>query len=61
MEVNREGLGERVVPGACKTLINAVKKKGQRRRGDLETLPRVSQSWGTARKAQLMFKAHGFH
>lgn len=33
LEVNREGFGERVVPGAFKALINGVKKKAQRKGG----------------------------
>lgn len=45
LEIDREGSGERIVPGACKAFISVVKKKGQRRGGGLETLPGVSRYW----------------
>lgn len=44
LEVDREGSGERIVPGACKAFISVV-RKGQRRGGGLETLPGVSRYW----------------
>lgn len=43
--ISREGFGKRIVPGACKALVSVVKKKGQRKGGDLETLPRISTCW----------------
>lgn len=44
LEVDREGSGERIVPGAYKTFISIV-KKGQRRGRGLEILPGVSRYW----------------
>ena len=61
LEIDLEGFGKRVMPGACKTLGQCGQEEGAERGRGPGDPSKGRQLLGTARRAELASTACGFH